>query len=235
VTAWLTNSGRPLAGQGICQVTVENCVGGHPETCTPKAANPTEQCDGTDDNCDGQVDEGCSCLDGQSQSCYTGDPATKDIGECQSGSQTCSGGAWGTCTGEVKPVAEKCNGLDDNCNAKTDEANPEGGKSCATGKPGICGAGSTSSRDRHADLQPAGAAGALEVCDGQDNNCNGAVDDGNPEAGNGCSTGKPGVCAPGTTQCQGGSVVCVQNVQPSTESATPSTTIATARWTRGTA
>ena len=208
--------GQTTCGQGICEVTVENCVNGHPETCTPGTGNPTEQCDGADDNCDGQVDEGCSCTNGQVQDCYTGAPATQGVGVCKKGSQTCSGGQWGTCSGEVKPSTEKCNGLDDDCDGALDEGSPGGGQACNTGKQGVCAAGTTAcssgSTICNQTVQP-----SPEVCDGQDNNCNGAVDDGNPEGGNTCNTGKPGVCAPGTTQCQGGMVACVQNVQPGTE------------------
>jgi hypothetical protein len=58
---------------------------------------------------------------------------------------------------------------------------------------------------------------STEVCDNLDNNCNGAVDEGNPGGGAACSTGKLGVCAAGTTTCTAGVVSCVQNVQPSTE------------------
>ena len=45
---------------------------------------------------------------------------------------------------------------------------------------------------------PNGAA--VEVCDGADNNCSGAPDEGNPGGGGACSTGQQGVCAPGTNQ-----------------------------------
>ncbi len=88
------DQGQTTCGKGVCQVTVENCVAGVAQTCTPKQGSATEQCDGTDDNCDGQVDEGCSCTNGQTQACYTGAPATKNVGECSAGTQTCSGGKW---------------------------------------------------------------------------------------------------------------------------------------------
>jgi hypothetical protein len=42
---------------GACQRTVQNCVGGVTQTCTPGAAT-TEVCNGLDDNCNGTVDDG---------------------------------------------------------------------------------------------------------------------------------------------------------------------------------
>ncbi len=58
---------------------------------------------------------------------------------------------------------------------------------------------------------------ALEVCDNQDNNCNGSVDEGNPGGGAACTTGQSGVCSPGTLACTAGSVQCVRSVNPSVE------------------
>ena len=45
--------GSITCGQGICQVTVEACVDGEPQPCIPGDPNPTEACDGFDDDCDG--------------------------------------------------------------------------------------------------------------------------------------------------------------------------------------
>ncbi|HEY0881397.1 MAG TPA: MopE-related protein, partial [Archangium sp.] len=56
---------------------------------------------------------------------------------------------------------------------------------------------------------PSGAA--AETCDGADNNCSGAADEGNPGGGGACSTGQPGVCSAGTRACTGGMLVCQRN------------------------
>ncbi|MCC6522933.1 MAG: hypothetical protein IT373_09750, partial [Polyangiaceae bacterium] len=70
--------GTVSCGLGICQVTVEACANGQPVPCVPGTPNPLgETCDGTDDNCNGQTDEQCSCVNGTTQPCYTGSPATR--------------------------------------------------------------------------------------------------------------------------------------------------------------
>ncbi|NIR38726.1 MAG: hypothetical protein GWO04_26895, partial [Actinobacteria bacterium] len=43
-------------------------------------------CDGLDNNCDGITDEGCDCIDGETQACGT------DTGVCMAGTQTCTAG-----------------------------------------------------------------------------------------------------------------------------------------------
>ncbi|MEM4244983.1 MAG: S8 family peptidase [Candidatus Nanoarchaeia archaeon] len=52
--------GQTTCGVGICQNTVDNCVNGEIQTCTPKQGQATETCgNGLDDDCDGIVDNGC--------------------------------------------------------------------------------------------------------------------------------------------------------------------------------
>lgn len=72
----------------------------------------TETCNGSDDNCDGRVDE---AFPEQGNACLTG-----ELGECAAGTVTCPRGSL-VCTRTHTPAAEACNGRDDDCNGMTDE------------------------------------------------------------------------------------------------------------------
>jgi len=56
-----------------------------------------------------------------------------------------------------------------------------------------------------------------EQCNGLDENCNGIPDDGDPGGGQMCNTGKPSICAAGTTHCVDGKIQCFENVPPQPE------------------
>ncbi|MBK9031452.1 MAG: putative metal-binding motif-containing protein [Myxococcales bacterium] len=86
-----------------------------------------ELCDnGTDDNCNGMVDEGCGCTAGAVQQCFNGPPGRRHVGACVDGMQTCQGTGefreWGPCVGGIAPgAAEPCDSLDNNCNGCVDD------------------------------------------------------------------------------------------------------------------
>ncbi|MEM5854234.1 MAG: putative metal-binding motif-containing protein [Candidatus Aenigmatarchaeota archaeon] len=79
-------------------------------------------CDGIDNDCDGTVDEGCECKDGEERRCYSGAEGTDGVGECRAGIQKCQNGTWGMCEGQVLPEGELCDGKDNDCDGKVDEA-----------------------------------------------------------------------------------------------------------------
>jgi hypothetical protein len=62
-----------------------------------------------------------ACSNGETSGCYEGDPATQNVGECKSGTNTCVEGAYGACTGQVLPDIEICNSKDDDCNGQVDD------------------------------------------------------------------------------------------------------------------
>ena len=180
--------GSKTCGLGVCFVTVSSCVGGVLQSCTPGQAAASEVCiNGLDDDCNGQVDEGCACTSGQAAGCYSGPAGTEGVGVCKAGSHTCVGGQFGACSGETGPSTETCDGQDNNCDGETDE-----GLALATCGSGACArTGATCA----ASSCIAGDATA-EVCDGIDNDCDGAADNGLALAVCGL-----GVCARTGTTC----------------------------------
>jgi len=181
--------------------------GGGGTMCTPA----TETCDGMDNDCDMEVDEGCACIDGQTQNCYPGPMANKGVGACVEGTQTCDlSGQWGQCKGAVLPSPEACNTIDDDCNGQVDDM---GMLSCGIGGCNMmvlaCENGKINS------CMP--GMPTLEVCDGIDNDCDQQVDETYPDKDAPCDTGLMGACGTGKSDCQMGKLACVQSVFPTFE------------------
>lgn len=96
---------------GVCRAGVQSCQSdGMWSLCygASYAASEIEACNGKDDDCNGQVDEGCACVAGSVQSCGT------DVGLCAFGTQECVNGSWGGCAGSIEPFPEVCGDLLDN-------------------------------------------------------------------------------------------------------------------------
>jgi hypothetical protein len=167
-----------------------------PKTCTPGMPG-TEVCNGIDDNCNGQVDEGLGT-------------STCGVGACQRTVANCVNGVTQTCVPGT-PSPEVCDGFDNNCNGQIDEGlgTTTCGKgvctrtvnNCVNGVPQACVPGTPT----------------VEVCDGLDNDCDGVIDNGNPGGGGSCATGLPGICAAGSFLCTAGALVCHQNLMAATE------------------
>jgi hypothetical protein len=155
------------------------------------SVNPdaSEVCDGVDNDCDGEVDEGqlltfyddadgdgFGDVDASSVACERPSGAVDDNTDCDDDN------------GDIFPLAaEVCDGVDNNCDGEVDEgqlltfyddADGDGfgdadASSVACERPSGTVDDNTDCDDDNADICPL----AAEVCDGVDNNCDGAIDD----------------------------------------------------------
>ncbi len=192
------------AGVGRCRQGVQVCASfGRWGVCTEMVLPRGEACNELDDDCDGETDEGCECLPGATRACPPGPEGTAGVGACREGAETCDErGRWGACEGAVGPRPERCDGRDDDCDGETDEG-------FRTGEPCAVGVGSCrregvlrcdEARDHAAfcSVRPAEPAGH-EVCrNGEDDDCNGEVDDGCV-----CDTGAQRPCYAGPRETEG--------------------------------
>ncbi len=169
-----------------------------------------EVCDGEDNDCDGSTDEGLLNACGA-----CGEAPTE---ECNGVDDDCDGltdeGLLNACGACGPDPVEVCNGLDDDCDDTVDEDAPGTGEVC--GEPGdVCTEGHTACVDGEITCVLVGA-GAMERCNGRDDDCDGLVDEGDLSEGP-CDTGGRGICADGELRCVEGEIVCVQLKQPEIE------------------
>ncbi len=132
--------------------------------CDAKVA-VAEGCNGKDDDCDGQTDEGVAGDDCAS---------ANELGKCE-GKTTCDGTVLG-CSAKT-PAAEACNGQDDDCDGSTDEA--LSGTACDVANAfGACKGVTTCDGVKAVCTAKTPAE---EVCNGADDDCDGASDEGYPD------------------------------------------------------
>ena len=175
----------------------------------PRECLPEVCFDGLDNDCNGSVDDGCSCEPGESAPCFRGDPRHRGLGACRDGEMLCTGtyefGEWGACEGDVAAVPEVCDaaGVDEDCDGA-----PNDGCECVDGDPelecgtdvGTCEMGIQHCLEGHW-TECAGAVGPeVEICDGLDNDCDGVIDD---DLVRTCGS-DVGACRPGTETCSEG-------------------------------
>ena len=174
-------------GVGVCG-SASTCAGGVEQPCLENAPTGDDaDCDGLDNNCNGQVDEGYA-----PQSCGLGACAAQS--QCADGvEQPCVPGAL------LAPEDVTCDGVDDDCNGEVDED--------YVGD--ACGNGACAVRASCVDAQPVCEPLAPQspddtTCNGVDENCDGRIDEG-WQSGSSCGVGvceRQEVCDP----AQGGAI-----------------------------
>ncbi len=168
------------AGFGPCRVVGEDvCLpDGSGVECSVTADLDRvrlERCDGVDDDCDGEIDEG---LD---QNCTLEVP-----GLCAAGRKVCEDGEWGPCVGTIMPGERNdvCNGVDDDCDGSPDENQLADGpepcdnpQRCVDIDGCIPTTPCVTQCDPDSVLNTICAQAPETTCDGIDNDCDGAIDD----------------------------------------------------------
>jgi len=177
--------------------------------CEETTTDIPELCNGVDDDCDEQVDNGFEGL---------GEPCdSEDADLCQNGVFSCSDDQTTLlCLESQTDIVDLCNGMDDDCDGEVDEDFTMLGQPCDTADSDQCANGVfTCTADGFAlECAFESETDLVEVCDGEDNDCNGETDEQWPELGDACDGDDDDQCANGQLACaeSGDEVVCADDL-----------------------
>ena len=207
-----------IVGLGTCQrVGVNECADdGASVVCSVAAGDPSgEICDSLDNDCDGNVDEGFEL----GVACFAG------TGACgRPGVVACTDdGAAARCSAVPgMPTDEICNGLDDDCDGSADETFENVREACTAGVGACLRPGFFLCTDDGLSTECTAVAGQStdETCNGEDDDCDGSIDEGFAGTGGVCTIGEGACRALGVLACNqdGTEVVCnAEVILPSEE------------------
>ena len=174
--------GTFVCGTGQCERSLPKCTAGGATSCDAFVGKTSEACDGKDNDCDGATDE-----DIEKVLCGQGECAHEVVGCVLQGP--------GACDPFQGKSDEVCNGKDDDCNGATDDGLGSVTCGAALGCERTvpkCVDGKTLKCDEKSGLAP-------EICDGVDQDCDAATDE-----GLGLITCGEGICKHGVPACTEG-------------------------------
>ncbi|MCA9574539.1 MAG: hypothetical protein H6726_09865 [Sandaracinaceae bacterium] len=196
--------GMVCDGAGLCGEGFLECASLNTTRCSTDPGGSAnmggnqDPCDQQDNDCDGNTDEG-----------FNTGVACPGIGACGAGLVECATTTSTRCsthpggsqfTGAANDMS--CNGVDDDCDTRVDE---DLGVGQPCDPPGVCGPGvfeCASMSGTRCSTGPGGSNSGVqtEVCNGVNDDCDGATDEGF-NVGGACTA--PGQCGPGVFECNG--------------------------------
>ena len=215
-------TGEPWFGQAcdgtdsdLCTTGQSLCVGGE-QACSDDAASTFDLCDGADNDCDP------SSVDGSEDPLFgTACDGAVDTDLCATGVMDCNGVSL-YCTDDAGSTIDLCDGQDNDCDPSSADGSEDplfgtacdsqvDSDLCATGVMDCNGVSLYCTDD---------AASALDLCDGQDNDCDATSADGSEDPLFGTACDSPvdtDFCATGTMACNGSSLFCTDDAASTLE------------------